>query len=79
VVHRHAQIIQFGVLRRLARLHKGAVCKTALFSRDLVVTTFSTVFRFKVITGYGSMAKEHDQAEAVIDRLKQRRGEVDVP
>ena len=33
----------------------------------------------KVITGYGSMAKEHDGAEAVIDRLKQRLGEVDVP
>jgi hypothetical protein len=33
----------------------------------------------KVITGYGSMAKDHDQAEAVIDRLKQRLGEVDVP
>jgi hypothetical protein len=33
----------------------------------------------KVITGYGSMAKEHDGAETVIDRLKQRLGEVDVP
>jgi transcriptional regulator with XRE-family HTH domain len=33
----------------------------------------------KVITGYGSMAREHDQAEAVIDRLKQRLGELDVP
>jgi hypothetical protein len=32
----------------------------------------------KVITGYGSMAKEHDGAETVIDRLKQRLGEVDV-
>ena len=33
----------------------------------------------KVITGYGSMAKEHDSAEAVIDRLKHRLGEVDLP
>jgi len=28
----------------------------------------------KVITGWGSMAKEHDAAEAVIDRLKQEHG-----
>jgi transcriptional regulator with XRE-family HTH domain len=29
----------------------------------------------KVITGWGSMAKEHDAAEAVIARLKQEHGE----
>ena len=33
----------------------------------------------KVIIGWGSMAKEHDDAEAAIARLKQDHGEVDTP
>jgi hypothetical protein len=32
----------------------------------------------KIMTGWGSMAKEHDEAEAVIARLNQEQGEVEV-
>jgi hypothetical protein len=32
----------------------------------------------KIITGWGSMAKEHDGAEAVIARLNQEHGGVEV-
>jgi hypothetical protein len=33
----------------------------------------------KVVTGWGSMAKEHDDAEAVIAQMKQENGRTVLP